>query len=618
MSNTNFIISTMAEEEARRAEEEARRAEEEEESRRAYTTKHKEKYKSLRNPLLHQKYKRINNTTRKAKRNRTLSFIMGREAAAQAEATAQAQAALELSILQEQSRQEQLRLQEQSRQLEQLRLEEQARIQEEQARIQEEQARIQEALAEEARYYDYNLENISNQFVMRYQQYDNIHENIRNYLFSPAGKRHVYNLITNSRFLNESDEIINQTLSATAIRFASFLYSQRRIHLIKTVNMGLFKCITLNPGNNDDLGLLELLKQDIILKLQNAELTNENIIFSYDIYLNRVRERAGLFHRDLHVPFDPLEEPFLNYPPNIAFVYNRPDYVSLEYFSQKNKMYFGPELFIENSTRAEIPPSDIRSLISNQISQRVIVQDGTVIMFNNFLSTHATPFAEVLNYRQLGTINTVHPSELHHQFRISNSNASIVQNTENDMRTFIRTYITKIAPELIPLNAILDSYDITDERSNMISRLIPRSNFNLLSVSKHVRGGAVLPSHFDNFIQESLKTNSKRAQKMSKSNDNILNDFKIINPLIKINLDVRYPEIKSKYIKIAKQEEIEFLKSINKNTISTTNITNTRKHSKSKSHSKSSKSKSHSKIKNYNKTKHSLVSNLNNNFYPII
>lgn len=481
-----------------------------------------------------------------------------------------------------------------------------------------------------------NLENIQQNIqqnvdlLLRFQQIDHVHKGLENNLISDVGKSNIINkfYFNNRDFINMSKNV-NAFLTSRHIRIASFCYNPQKkaIFLIKPVPLGTFDILT-----NVDEEIINLLAQDIFVKIKNQNLHNYTI-FSYDIYYDRKRHSAGVFHRDMNnlVPEELIRAS--GYTESAINLFNQPNFVSLEFFAEPNKLYLGPELiyYPEEPGLPNINVDQLTNIIrnsGNRQSLRVLVQNGSIITFNNLITTHATPLTDK-NYIDPTALD---PSLLFYDnpYRLrqeSDINDAII-NTERDVRTFIRTYIT-----LLDYNPIEDNNVISEIPIDYIFNILKANGtndsdfiFRNVEPEKDIKGGKTsLSMPFNNIdnikptlIMEPIKGKYKYKEQMSlmKQNNKIepstqLTNFKIANAPIKINLDVVvYPEIKKKYVNAMIKKEIEFLKIImtsKKKSSRTKTKSRTKPKSKSSSRTSSrtkpkSKSRSSSRTKTKSKT----------------
>ena len=119
-------------------------------------------------------------------------------------------------------------------------------------------------------------------------------------------------------------------------------------------------------------------------------IVGENFVVTYDLILSRNIERGGGYHRDMRNQSDEA----------VAGVYNPFDFITLQFFTKKDIVCSGPEIL------AEFPHSggvfgfspalvkheyDISVAANRNVSTRCLVQDGSLIVFENRSNIHATP-----------------------------------------------------------------------------------------------------------------------------------------------------------------------------------------------------------------------------------
>jgi RNA polymerase-associated protein CTR9/transcription factor SPN1 len=447
---------------------------------------------------------------------------------------------------------------------------------------------------------------------------------LKTHLISQQAKNDLYNFLY--RNANDNNNInINNELSNKNIRIASFYYSPiyKEIYFIKTIPWGPCDILNINDPN-----IIYSLANDIYVKIVNNNMYDSHLIVSYDIYYNRKRDRAGLFHRDMNNLIPP--EKMINLPYDIDAInmFNQPNYVSLEFFSEPGKLYLGPEvIYYPEDTSSEFNQQIVYKNIADtrKTSFRVLVQDGTVIMFNNFAYIHATPTTIPIIVNEEIQMDTT-ALFIDNPYRLGQTNdiSEPILNTENDIRTFVRSYIKILdATKSLPIDSSQIIRNVLYNNQNVntvfkVNQVSPNDyfQFNPLEISKHIRGGTISLDNFytiNNFptiinptTQIKKATQTKQISKIEPIK---LMNFKIKNDHIKINLDIDYPEIKKKYIGIMQKKENEFLKMIKSKKIGNRKTRfKTRSKSKmktrSKSKMKSSKIKSKStKMKTRTKSK---------------
>jgi hypothetical protein len=284
------------------------------------------------------------------------------------------------------------------------------------------------------------------------------------------------------------------------------------------------------------------------------------LIFNFDIYYNRTRDRAGVFHRDIS--------------PMSGLVNN----ISLEFFAEEGTVFLGPEVIIHdagneplevlsNVYEHEMIDEKLRNMSltnnwSNKMSLRVMCQDATTILFNNMALIHATPTTNasfLTNYSErIEATQPLHPA---------------VINTNTMARSFLRTHIVVIDPTTPIINAILfepiNAYFLSAVTSGMDYINTPLEMRDLL-------GGAILSENIPKvkvFIKSNNKStkNKKISKKQSRtirgskaSNVDFISDFKIVGkvskPFIEVKSNSAFKKVKNK--KEIKQNELKLLKTL--------------------------------------------------------
>ena len=186
----------------------------------------------------------------------------------------------------------------------------------------------------------------------------------------------------------------NTMRATTLLTFHVHVQSEHRVivHLITTSNSPF--TYIMDPFTQPDANLLRH-NGDVhyfLKKLANEifELSRlrplpigVNFTVSYDMMFNRsVDSRGGMYHRDISGDGTPF------------------DYLSLEYFMPKDVACMSAEL-LAGYPRVPggglIPPEQVRAFFrqnsaeGRRLNLRVLVVDGSVILFDNVFNVHATP-----------------------------------------------------------------------------------------------------------------------------------------------------------------------------------------------------------------------------------
>jgi len=305
---------------------------------------------------------------------------------------------------------------------------------------------------------------------------------------------------------------------------------------------------------------------------------------------------------------------------------NNPQNVSLEFFSpQIHSPFLGPEVFLhdllagENSTvrysdavvnaeflrrntaaqeaatapahiahaqavaaanpfdiRAQAAPGQISAALSlveaSARSLRVLVTDGTTVLFNNFAAIHATPITQpyqVLHPDLTPTPGLGNPFETdQNRLEVTAPQHPAVAITRDDPRTFLRIWFAA-APEWFRITEY-PNIQIGGLHALAEIAVFPAVDFPELNPSQ-IYGGSTISSYEDESkkpISTLLKSEyNLKNETINKSEYNNLVNFKISgdpkNPIVKINCDVPFEEINGpENIEKYKDKELEFLKKL--------------------------------------------------------
>jgi hypothetical protein len=474
-------------------------------------------------------------------------------------------------------------------------------------------------------YYEPTFENIrlDNIFV-RYQQLEVIHEKLDDKLCSYDGKKKMFET-KYPELQDQAHGYINHFLSKRNIRIASFLYNPE-LNIIYKINTIPISDIDI-LHNFDDDDLLNTLSQDMYMKILINELQDSYVIFSYDIYYNRKRNLAGLFHRDtfLYQETQTQRDNTNGYHIEFIDICNIPIHVSLEFFCKNDKIYLGPELieYTENRRANEVRGNTLINLLNNRLSHRVLVTDGSVVMFNNLNAIHATPLTyndDNNNYLDYDS-NLLYKNNPHRLGQYNDTrDLTPIKNTDNDIRTFLRTFVKTVNKDIFTYlknnNKIIDEIDINEFLIDF-----PVTNFVTYDPRRDLRGGTTLLNTFnrDNIDRVDMNMNNptvfmqttKKPKQIIKVEPMIeLPNFKIKNVPIKVKLNVNYSGIENKYITTMQQKEAQFLqmlmntkpKSLNHKSLNHKSLNHKSLNHKSSSH-KTRKSSSH-KLSSHKLSRH--------------
>lgn len=437
--------------------------------------------------------------------------------------------------------------------------------------------------------------------LSRYKQLDYIHDSINLELYSDSGYYGIFKTVNDETLCKlysiserKADDIPETSdmmdlegmlrvgniveLNDINIRFASF-YVQivnskvTKLCIIPTIPASGFYVIDLVNYFIEDRSrmkyykIFEYLIYKLLLEITLFGYMNDNetkeILVSIDVYYNRSKDRSGLFHRDMTFGIGSYVK-----------------HVSLEYFTESSELFLGPEVVLK-SIEGEDPmlyegsaydSSDISEL--NQRSLRLLAENGTVILFNNLETIHATPITELLD---------IHPFKYDKsRLEIKDQENPIIKATQTLKRSFIRCWYAsnqynwktyKLPENYIELdiNEYLEIFNIKDTITDM--------RFKKLEEKKDILGGGIkVQQPF--YIQpkddvQFIKTNNldNKIQNINKVKPiNIINhkyssnlfNFNIygdpLNPGFTLNFDLPFQEIKGeKNIKDYISNEMSFI-----------------------------------------------------------
>lgn len=306
-----------------------------------------------------------------------------------------------------------------------------------------------------------------------------------------------------------------------------------------------------------------------------------SLLISCDIYYNRGNTYGGHFHRDIDTSpiavhyaeinalnaaasFNPHDrDRIVLQAKNVVKFGNRPQNVSLDFFSPVGNVFLGPEVFLtpleenppvrysdslvneEFLRRRSIVPATIDDFSARSL--RVLVQNGTTVLFNNYEAIHASPITrpyQVLRHDLREHPGLGNPFE-RDQNRLENQNPQhiAVGMTENNPRTFLRTWFSPAPDGFLIRNyphvEIPGIYALAQRPSLPV-------NFPELTIGQ-LFGGSII--------------NSYQNESNNLVNFKILGDPK--NPIVKVNYDVPFEEIKGpENIEKYKLRELEILKKL--------------------------------------------------------
>lgn len=384
------------------------------------------------------------------------------------------------------------------------------------------------------------------------------------------------------------------------------------------------------------------------------------LLINCDIYYNRSNVQGGHFHRDIAAITHDVNLASVataaafgldpDYVANVVEFGNIPQNVSLEFFSPEipSPVFLGPEVFLRDIAAGENPTvrysdADVRTEFLDrriiavqaaatapvQIAQaqavaaaahpfdihaqaapgqilaaaaevaararslRVLVTNGTTVLFNNFTAIHATPITQPYQVLQTdltpfhGLGNPFEDDE--NRLENENPHHPAVAITRDNPRTFLRTWIAA-APEWF---IIKDYPNLPIKGFQALAEIagLPAVYFLELNPSQ-IFGGSIRDP------QNKVKIN----------NFKILGDPK--NPIVKINCDVPFEEIKGpENIEKYKLKELEFINKL----ISKKGGKNNRRKYKKTYNRKTKKSTKTKKAKKHHKNTKSKRSKMSRN-----
>jgi len=289
----------------------------------------------------------------------------------------------------------------------------------------------------------YSRENNMHPLLVRLQQENVLHEYLREQFFSEVRMETLRNHLNtgNARYQGDIFHGRVDDLSREAVRFASFYFVKTEglpvteIYQIDTIPVIGTYIVQLSSAD-----IINALSYKIEREINVLNLDPGGYVISLDVYYYRMSDRAGVFHRDFH----DLEG-------NIA------KYVSLEYFTDHTRVYLGPETIFhpfQDLERFVDVNASVRELVANATaanfpqSMRLLIKDGSIIIFDNQSLIHATPMTRPGSETPFGIYTPFNSAT-----RMENIEADyarqICENTEG-IRSFIRSMIvnTNVIPTL--------------------------------------------------------------------------------------------------------------------------------------------------------------------------
>jgi hypothetical protein len=404
--------------------------------------------------------------------------------------------------------------------------------------------------------------------LARINQLDDTHHELKHLLFSATGITQITNYVNDPEITTANGEIIGNITEQDTQRhnlriltfYVDFTFTEEpyfKVYIIPTQQMIHFYAMNLIPLHDNPYvsSLIEKLTQKLLYELKilgytlgerEPEITEmgtdtrpNHLIVNIDVYYNRGRENAGVFHQDrLLGSTRPGDNPL---------------YVSLEFFMDPTIISLGPEAIIrpENYGTADRYDDDelvqtiqsratninteyvAQSTIPSYMSMRTLIKDGTITMFNNLEIIHATPFTEAYpsSREPRRLINPIIGFGTYRRAERRISLTPIVTSTQTTTRSFLRMWFAEV-PYTIDESCL-------EIPTDLLERLL---EINRTELTVHPTQPLTL------------------EQIAGASNQIELTNFVIFGnankPNIKINVDVPYDDIKG-IDNIKKYQEIE-------------------------------------------------------------
>ena len=286
--------------------------------------------------------------------------------------------------------------------------------------------------------------------VVRFKQSGHIHGELQRLLFSDDGEAFLLAqpyTITDATGADVSASLPRPTIERSSFRIATFLISTNAsgeattIQLITTYATQGFITITLTDVERMDSyqhAIVVALLKSVVELMRTSTCRDRHVMISIDIYYNRSLDAGGAWHQDVNYGTPTLD----------------PTVVALEYFCDQRML--GPEIMLLPGTGHERPPlplseqTEAHADVFFRKSCRVIVEDGSVLIFNNTSTIHATPWisrpndaAEVaalhINQRTMA-------ADEGRAENIANGFNPLVANTRSQRRSFARSHLRVLTP----------------------------------------------------------------------------------------------------------------------------------------------------------------------------
>ena len=341
----------------------------------------------------------------------------------------------------------------------------------------------------------FNLNGLAGTSLLcRFQQEDELHEQLRRHLFSEESKQNLCDLLNHSSTIvigQVKQHITRQNITSINIRFATFAfenYSPTRGQIVLLNTQALPGFYNLDLRALIDQGVIDAQAEVIqvcthkIIREHREERGPGPFVASLDVYYNRRSTEAGKWHRDAHM-------------------HEMTEYASLEFFGADGTYFLGPEILhyplrrdevigvIISDAQIEAFLQELHTRPATQLTTplRCLGTDGTVFMFDNLSVIHATPITQtktstenVPNYNMFPgrneisrVVTTPHGDTTLHE---------LVAITRDSERSFIRSWIRRVpvmpagralVQPFLDIHApdIDDAYEFTPESMDELHRI---------------------------------------------------------------------------------------------------------------------------------------------------
>jgi hypothetical protein len=349
------------------------------------------------------------------------------------------------------------------------------------------------------------------QVVYRLRQREDAHEMLRSYFFSRGG---LNNMLRHLRLFGATQHethyrsIRIRNLETLTVRFASFYFYKppddivKSVYLIETIPINFYS-LNLDTNNEYFVTILQSLLFKISREIHYIGLDPGHYTISLDVYYERGPSFAGKFHRD----------------PSEGSLTKLPKYVSLEFFAPPNRTYLATELIFSPTQPPQgvetHDPEYIRGLVASETnigqpqSMRLLVQDRSIIIFDNELLIHATPI--VRRGDSPFDENTPFDDPNRAENTADPHLQQICQNTRNERRSYIRSVIQK--------------------ESRRPDNVRPDRKFALPLAQYDAPGVWGIPQNFPKYFYGGEKNNDLISLKINPSLNLIIRDVDSIDPI---------------------------------------------------------------------------------------